>query len=98
MCTTETNTTSYHTVHSKVVVLGLQLNRMLVVPSDLCVTGEKKALVVHDPVEHLHREEGEKARLVSENELQMKRVFPSFHLLTTTAVRIRARLLFGIYN
>lgn len=46
-------TKSYHAVHGKVVVLGLQLDSMLVVPSDLRVTGEKKAFVVHDPVEHL---------------------------------------------
>lgn len=59
-CRTETKTASYHAVHSKVVVLGLQLDSMLVVPSDLCVTGEEKPLVVHDPVEHLHMEEGEK--------------------------------------
>lgn len=45
---------SYHAVHCKVVVLGLQLDGMLVVPSDLCVTGEKKPLVVHDPIEHLY--------------------------------------------
>lgn len=48
---------SYHAVHCKMVVLGLQLDGMLVVPSDLCVTGEKKPLVVHDPVEHLHTEQ-----------------------------------------
>ena len=59
-CATETKTLSYHAVHSKVVVLGLQLDSMLVVPSDLCVTGEKKPLVVHDPVEHLEMEERKK--------------------------------------
>lgn len=64
VCATETKTTSYHAVHCKVVVLGLQLDGMLVVPSDLRVTGEKKPLVVHDPVEHLHTEEGEKMYLV----------------------------------
>lgn len=76
VCTTETKTASYHAVHSKVVVLGLQLDSMLVVPSDLCVTGQKKSLVVHDPVEHLHTEEGEKIQSVLQNVLQMKRVFP----------------------
>lgn len=45
---------SYHAVHRKVVVLGLQLDSVLVVAPDLCVTGEEKPLVVHDPVEHLH--------------------------------------------
>ena len=44
---------SYHTVHGKVVVLGLQLPGMLVVPSYLCVAGQEQALVVHDPVKHL---------------------------------------------
>lgn len=53
---------SYHAVHSKVVVLGLQLYSMLVVPSDLRVTGEKKPFVVHDPVEHLRTKRGRKCR------------------------------------
>lgn len=47
------------------VVLGLQLDSVLVVPSDLCVTGEEKPLVVHDPVEHLHIEEGEKMQYIT---------------------------------
>lgn len=51
-------TASYHAIHSKVVVLGLQLHSMLVVRSDLCVTGEEKPLVVHDPIEHLHVKKG----------------------------------------
>lgn len=66
VCTTETKT-SYHAVHSKVVVLGLQLDSVLVVPSNLCITGEKKPLVVHDPVEHLFTEEGEKMQSVLQN-------------------------------
>lgn len=70
-------TTSYHAVHGKVVVLGLQLYSMLVVPSDLCVTGEKKALVVQDPVEHLQTEKGKKMQMSVQNALQIKRVFPS---------------------
>lgn len=49
-----TCTFSYHAVHSEVVVLGLQLDSVLVVPPDLCVAGEEKPLVVHDPVKHLH--------------------------------------------
>lgn len=53
-------TVTYHTVHSKVVVLGLQLNGMLVVPSNLSVTGEEEPLVVHDPIKHLHMEEEER--------------------------------------
>lgn len=43
----------HHAVHGEVVVLRLQLNSVLVVPSDLCVAGEEEPLVVHDPVEHL---------------------------------------------
>ena len=77
VCTAETKTASYHAVHCKVVVLGLQLNSMLVVPSNLCVAGEEKPLVVHDPVEHLHTEEGKKTQLLLQNELQMNWVFPS---------------------
>lgn len=63
MYVTETKIASYHAVHGKVVVLGLQLDGMLVVPSDLCVTGEKKPLVVHDPIEHLRTGEWDKMQI-----------------------------------
>lgn len=56
----ETKTASYHAVHGEVVVLGLQLDGVLVVSPDLRVAGEEKPLVVHDPVEHLHTGEGER--------------------------------------
>lgn len=62
---TETKVTAYHAVHRKVVVLGLQLDGVLVVPPDLCVTREEKPLVVHDPVEHLHTGGSEKTPKVN---------------------------------
>ena len=97
-CATETKTLSYHAVHGKVVVLGLQLDSMLVVPSDLCVTGEKKPLVVHDPVKHLENEEREKMQLVSQNAAQMKKVISVSCLLTTTALKIKEGLFFSVCN
>lgn len=62
--TAKTKTASYHAVHSEVVVLCLQLDSMLVVPSNLCVTGEEKSFVVHDPIKHLHNNDVEKMQLV----------------------------------
>lgn len=47
---------SYHRVHSKVVVLSLQLHSMLVTPADLCVTLQEHFLVVADPFKHLHKQ------------------------------------------
>ena len=43
----------YHAVHSKVVVLGLQLHGVGVIVPYLRVAGQEQALVVHDPVKHL---------------------------------------------
>lgn len=68
-------TTSYHAVHRKVVVLGLQFDSMLVVPPDLCVTGEEKPLVVHDPVEHLRERGSEETAKVSRITFKYKTVF-----------------------
>lgn len=96
--TAETKTSSYHAVHCEVVMLGLQLNSMLVVPSNLSVTGEEKPLVVHDPVEHLHTEEGKKTITVIQNELQMYWVFQISCLLTATAARMKEGLLFCVCN
>lgn len=48
---------SYHAVHSKVVVLGLQLYGVRVVVADLCVACQEQTLVVHDPVKHLQHGE-----------------------------------------
>lgn len=46
---------SYHAVHGKVVVLGLQLHSVGVVVADLRVACQEQTLVVHDPVEHLRQ-------------------------------------------
>lgn len=46
-------TESYHTVHSKVVVLCLKLHCMRMAGPDLSVAVQKQALVVCDPVKHL---------------------------------------------
>lgn len=46
-------TVSYHTVHSKVVVLCLKLHRMRMAGPNLGVAVQKQALVVCDPVKHL---------------------------------------------
>lgn len=59
VCAWQLTIGSYHAVHSEVVVLRLQLHSMLVVPSDLCVTGQEKPLVVHYPIKHLQRVGGE---------------------------------------
>lgn len=50
---------SYHAVHSKVVVLGLQLDSVGVVVANLCVACQKQTLVVQDPVKHLRQEDAE---------------------------------------
>lgn len=50
---------SYHAVHSKVVVLRLELHRVRVAGPDLGVAVQKQALVVCDPVEHLPEQKGE---------------------------------------
>lgn len=48
---------SYHAVHGKVVVLGLQLHGVGVVVANFCVACQEQTLIVHDPVKHLkHRE------------------------------------------
>lgn len=44
---------SYHTVHSKVVVLRLKLHCVRVAGPNLSVAVQKQALVVCDPVKHL---------------------------------------------
>lgn len=44
---------SYHAVHGKVVVLGLELHGMRVAGPNLSVAVQKQALVVCDPVKHL---------------------------------------------
>lgn len=92
VCTAETKTMSYHAVHRKMVVLGLQLDGMLVVPSDLCVTGEKKALVVHDPVEHLQNKSG--------NVLILKEYTPNEMVFVFTLEKKKGEggLLFGVCN
>lgn len=72
---TKQKTTSYHAVHRKVIVLGLQLDSMLVVPPNLCVTGEEKPLVVHDPIEHLHAGGSEKTPKVSRITFKYKKSF-----------------------
>lgn len=77
---------SYHAVHSKVVVLRLQLYGMLMVPSDLRVAGQEKPLVVHDPIEHLHAEWVEKKHLFLQKAHQVKK-FSITCLLIATAVR-----------
>lgn len=46
---------SYHAVHCKVLVLGLQLHGVGVVVADLGVARQEQSLVVHDPVKHLMR-------------------------------------------
>lgn len=76
----EAKTASYHAIHSKVVVLGLQLHSVLVVPSNLGVTGEEKPLVVHDPVEHLHVKSREKVPQMNRDGL--------YFVLTAAEVRM----------
>lgn len=44
---------SYHAVHGKVVVLGLELHGVGVVVANFCVACQEQTLVVHDPVKHL---------------------------------------------
>lgn len=44
---------SYHAVHGKVVVLGLELHGVRVAGPNLGVAVQKQALVVCDPVKHL---------------------------------------------
>ncbi len=48
-------TQPYHAVHCKVVVLGLQLEHMLMVGSYLSVGCQEQAFIMDDPIEHLLR-------------------------------------------
>ncbi len=80
------------------VVLGLQLHGVLVVPSDLCVTGEEESLVVHDPVEHLHKKRGGENAVSFTDWTENAKGLSSSGLLTTTALRIRKGLWFSVWN
>jgi len=46
-------TQSYHAVHCKVVVLGLQLQHMLMFGSYLCVGCQEQAFIMDNPIKHL---------------------------------------------
>ena len=74
---------SYHAVHGEVVVLRLQLHGVLVVPPDLRVAGQEQALVVHDPVKHLHQARQEEDQSQSSKDPRKKGFFHMLQICFT---------------